>query len=98
MIDIKKLQTQIYQNKISKGFNTTNIPIEFCLIHGEMAEFFEAWKKEKDNMGEEFADVIIYLLGLAEILGIDTEKEVMNKININEQRIYKKVNNHLERE
>jgi NTP pyrophosphatase (non-canonical NTP hydrolase) len=82
---------------MNKGFNTTNIPVEFCLIHGELAELFEAWKKEKGNIGEELADVLIYLLGLAEILGIDAEKEVMNKVKINEGRVYKQVNNHIER-
>ena len=31
MVDLKELQTQVYQNKIAHGFNTTNIEFEFCL-------------------------------------------------------------------
>ena len=32
MIDLEKLQKEIYQNKVNKGFNTTDINKEFCLI------------------------------------------------------------------
>lgn len=76
MTDLKKLQEEIYQNKVDKGFNVTDINKEFCLTYGEMAEAYEAWRKNKNDLGEELADVAIYLLGLAEILGIDLEKEI----------------------
>ena len=76
MIDIKQLQKNIYQNKLDKGFNVTDINKEFCLIYGEVAEAYEAWRKKKDDVGEEIADIVIYLLGLCEILGIDFEKEI----------------------
>jgi len=33
-----------------------------------LSEAYEAYYKKKDNLGEEMADVIIYLLGIAEIL------------------------------
>ena len=75
MIDLKNLQKEIYQNKVDKGFNVTDINKEFCLTYGEVAEAYEAWRKKKDDLGEELADVAIYLLGLSEILGIDLEKE-----------------------
>ena len=76
MLDIKQLQKDIYQNKLDKGFNVTDINKEFCLIYGEVAEAYEAWRKKKDDVGEEIADIVIYLLGLCEILGIDFEKEI----------------------
>jgi len=47
-----------------KGFNTTDIPLEFCLLQGEIAEAFDAWRKGRADVGEELADVAIYLLGL----------------------------------
>ena len=31
MTDLKKLQKEIYQNKVNKGFNITDINKEFCL-------------------------------------------------------------------
>ena len=89
MIDLKKLQKDVYQNKLDKGFNVTDINKEFCLIYGEVAEAYEAWRKKKDDVGEEIADVMIYLLGLSEILNIDLEKELINKINKNKRREYK---------
>ena len=36
MIDLEKLQKEIYQNKVNKGFNTTDINKEFCLTYGEL--------------------------------------------------------------
>lgn len=39
-------------------------------------------------MGEELADVAIYLLGLAEILSIDLDGEIQKKMKINQARRY----------
>lgn len=90
MVDLKELQARVYQNKIAHGFNVENIELEFCLAYGEMAEAYQAYRRHKDDLGEELADVAIYLLGLAEILGIDLEKEILAKIEKNSKRIYKK--------
>lgn len=89
MVDLKSLQKDIYQNKIDKGFNVTDINKEFCLIYGEVAEAYEAWRKKKDDFGEELADVVIYILGLAEISGIDLEDEILRKVNKNKYREYR---------
>ncbi len=90
MVDLDELQKQIYQNKINKGFNTTDINKEFCYMYGEVGEAYEAYVKsyDKKELGKEFADIAIYLLGLCEILGFSLEKEILNKIEINEKRIY----------
>ena len=90
MVDLKKLQKEVYQNKVNHGFNVTDISMEFCLANGELGEAYIAWLKKKDDLGEELADVVIYLLGIAEILGIDLENEVINKIEKNKKRVYKK--------
>ena len=55
----------------------------------EMAEAYEAWCKKKDDVGEEIADVMIYLLGLSEILNIDIETELLKKINKNNEKAKK---------
>lgn len=91
MADLKELQAQIYQNKVNHGFNVENIEMEFCLAYGEMAEAYEAYRKHKSDLGEELADVAIYLLGLSEILGINLEQEILQKIEKNRRRIYKQV-------
>ena len=92
MIDLKKIQKEVYQNKLDKGFNVTDINKEFCLIYGEVSEAYEAWRKKKEDLGEEIADVMIYLLELSEILNIDIETELINKINKNKHREYKIIN------
>ena len=91
-MDLKKLQKEIYQNKLDKGFNTTDVNKEFCLLYGEVGEAYDAYRKGKDDLGEELADIAIYLLGLSEILGKDLEEEIKNKVQINKNRKYKDVN------
>lgn len=91
-MNMKKLQKEVIQNKINHGFNTTDLNIEFCLAYGEMGEAYIAWVKQLDNVGEELADVAIYLMGISEILGIDLGKEIENKIEKNKTRVYKKNN------
>lgn len=89
MIDLKQLQKDIYKNKLNKGFNVTDINKEFCLTYGEMAEAYEAWRKKQTDVGEEIADVVIYLLGLSEILNVNLENEILKKVNKNKHRQYK---------
>lgn len=91
MLSTKALQARIYQNKVAQGFNVSNIEKEVCLLHGELAEFYEAYRKRLPTVGEELADVAIYLLGLAEILQIDIGKEIDRKMNINEHRKYAQI-------
>lgn len=91
MVDLEELQKQVYQNKLDKKFNVTDISMEFALTYGELSEAYEAWWKNKGNVGEEIADVMIYLLGLCEILNINLEKELLNKIEINKNRVYKNI-------
>ena len=75
-MDIRSGQKLAWENKVAKGFNMTNIPLEFCLLQGVMAEAFDAWRKGREDVGEELADVAIYLLGLAEMTGIDLQDEI----------------------
>ena len=92
MVDMKKLQKDVYQNKVNHGFNVKDLNMEFCLAYGELGEAYMAWLKSKEDLGEELADVAIYLLGISEILGFDLEKEIVNKMNKNKKRVYKMVN------
>lgn len=85
---MKQMQKAIYQNKLDHGFNVTDVPLEFCLLYEEVGEAFEAWKKKRADLGEELADVAIYLMGLAEICGVDLEDEIRRKMDINRRRRY----------
>jgi len=92
MLNLKQIQKEIIANKLEKGFNTTDIHLEFGLTYGELAEAFEAYTKKLPDLGEELADVAIYLFGLAELLEINLEEEILAKLEKNKKRKYKKVN------
>lgn len=88
-MSMKEIQTAILANKVRKGFNTTNIEQEFCYLYGEVGEAYEAYYKQKPTFPEELADVAIFLLGIAEIKGIDLEEEIRKKVAKNKGREYK---------
>lgn len=90
-MELKKLQKDIWQNKLNKGFNTTDVNKEFCLLYGEVSEAYDAWKKKKDDLNEELADIAIYLMGLSEMLGFDLADEIEKKVSKNEKRVYKNI-------
>lgn len=90
-MDLKEIQKEIWQNKLDKGFNTTNVDKEFCLLYGEVGEAYEAYRKKKDDLGEELADIAIYLMGLSEMLGFNLKDEILNKMAKNKKRVYKKI-------
>lgn len=92
-LDIRAAQRLAWQNKIDKGFSTTDVPLEFCLLQGEMAEAFDAWRKGGPGVAGELADVAIYLLGLAEMLGVDLQDAVGAKLAANAVRTYEPLPN-----
>ncbi len=90
IIDTKKLQKEVLDNKRRHNFNTTDIKFELLLLYGEVNELFKGWlKQDDDNINEELADVGIFLLGVSEMLGSDLGKDIVDKIEINKNRIYK---------
>ncbi|MEK7175738.1 MAG: hypothetical protein AAB693_02980 [Patescibacteria group bacterium] len=91
MLDLNKLQKEVMRNKLEKGFNTTDVALEFCRAHEELSEAFSKFSKGENGVVEEFADVAIFLLGMSEILGFNLEKELIAKINKNKKRKYKKL-------
>ena len=91
-MELKNIQKEVFNNKLEKGFNTTDINKEFCFLYGEVSEAYEAYRKNKPDLGAELADIAIYLLGLSEMLGKDLEKEIIDKMKINKKRKYKNIN------
>ena len=96
-MELSAVQKAVYQNKVDKGFNVTDVNVEFCLLYGEVAEAYEAWKRKQDTVGEELADIAIYLLGLSEILGVDLASEIEKKMKINREREYQVIDGVLHR-
>lgn len=92
MIDLKEVQDRAWANKLAKGFNTTSAETEFVYTYAELAEAFEAYRKSRGNVGEELADVILFVLSLARITGVpDIEAEILRKLDENEGREYRRV-------
>lgn len=87
-VDIRSAQKLTWENKVAKGFNTSEIPLEFCLMQGEITEAFDAWRRQRDDLDEELADVALFLLSLAEMTGVDLQAAVENKISKNAARVY----------
>jgi NTP pyrophosphatase (non-canonical NTP hydrolase) len=68
-------------------------PKRIALLQGEVAEAFDAWRKERGTVGEELADVALYLFSLAEMTGVDLQAEVEAKIEKNAARVYSRLPN-----
>jgi len=72
--------------------NPKDLAISLVLEAGELLENFQ-WKsseqavrEKRDDIEEEMADVLMYLLLLANELGIDLEKAVIDKIAKNVEK------------
>jgi NTP pyrophosphatase (non-canonical NTP hydrolase) len=88
-IDLKELQKEVMRNRKEKGFSN-DIPSDFCRAYEELSEAFSKYNKGQNGVAEEFADVIIFLLGMSYNLGFDLEKELIAKIKKNKKRKYRK--------
>ncbi|MFE9424305.1 MazG-like family protein [Kitasatospora sp. NPDC006697] len=85
---IADAQKLAWENKTLKGFNQTDVPLEFGLLSAEVGEAFTAWRKGLPDLGEELADVFLYLTALAQMTGVDLDAEVARKIEKNTRRTY----------
>jgi hypothetical protein len=92
-VEIRLAQRLAWANKVEKGFNTTDVPLEFCLLNSEVAEAFNAWRLGRQDVGEELADIAIFLVGLAEMVGTDLQAAVEAKIAVNASRVYRPLGN-----
>jgi len=89
-VDIAEVQRQAWQNKLAKGFSTADVALEFGLLTAEVSEAFTAWRRRQTDLGEELADVVIYVTCLAEMTGVDLSAEVARKLAANAVRQYRR--------
>ena len=89
-MDISDVQGLAWQNKLAKGFNTTDVAIEFGLLTAEVGEAFTAWRRREPGLGAELADVLIYVTCVAQMTGIDLAAEVERKLATNAAREYRR--------
>ncbi|GAB3501163.1 hypothetical protein [Amycolatopsis cihanbeyliensis] len=85
-MELSSLQQLTWDNKVRKGYNTTDVPLEVCMLQVKAAATFTSWRKGQDRLGEELADTVLYVASIAEMLGLDLEHEVTAKIEKNSAR------------
>jgi 8-oxo-dGTP diphosphatase len=96
-MDIKQLTEEMDRFVRSKGWyaedtkrpqTPRNLSISLAVEAAEILEHFQ-WREEvrdRAELGSELADVALYLLQLASVTGIDLEKAILDKIEINRTR------------
>ncbi len=96
MIDLRKLQQEIYRNKVRRGFNVTDVGKEVVLMVEELGELARAYKESdkrpapkishREEMADALGDLMIYCLGLCEMLEVDSESLLQQIVARNESR------------
>jgi NTP pyrophosphatase (non-canonical NTP hydrolase) len=96
-MDIKQLTDEMNRFVRSKGWyeensqrpqTPRNLAISLALEAAEILEHFQ-WRdeiKDREELASELADVALYLLELASVTGIDLEKAVLDKLEVNKTR------------
>ena len=95
------VQREIYDNSVEHGFWTgegnQNIPTKLCLIHSEVSEALECYRKNNppsekcpghSHLGEELADTVIRIMDLCEHLGVNLGQAILDKHKYNKMRSY----------
>jgi DNA phosphorothioation-dependent restriction protein DptG len=92
---IQKTLDKFSRKRNWKQFHTPkNLSMALSVEVSELIEIFQ-WsnsggleeikdKKIRKNIEEEIADIFVYLLRLCDVINIDIEKAIKNKIDINE--------------
>ena len=96
-MDIKQLTDEMNRFVRSKGWyeanskrpqTPRNLAISLALEAAEILEHFQ-WRdeiKDREELASELADVALYLLELASVTGIDLEKAMLDKLEVNMTR------------
>ena len=98
-MDIQELTQAMHRFVDSRGWyqpdsprpqTLRNLAISLNLEAGEVLEHFQ-WNddlKDPQGLADELADVGLYLLQLASLSGVDLEKAIMHKLEINYTRTW----------
>ena len=96
-MDIKELTEKMNHLVRSKGWyeaeskrpqTPRNLAISLAVEAAEILEHYQFWEnaRNQDELAGELADVALYLLQLASVTGIDLEKAILDKIEVNKTR------------
>lgn len=93
-LSLEKLTAMVMAVARDKKFGVkpdqVNTLEKFALIHSEISEAMEAYRRKnldgKDGLAEELADAVIRILHLAGIYKINLAKEILKKLETNKNR------------
>lgn len=96
---LKDLQEYVKQLEVDRNFDKEDILAKCLLLGEEVGELFKAIRKESKvskidhnsvfgSVGEELADIIIYLCAIANRFDIDLEQAFRKKEELNKKRTW----------
>ena len=91
-MNIKEMSEEVHRNAVDHGWweGVRPIPELLCLVHSEVSEALEAYRKgDTKNFAEELADIVIRVMDMAQGFDIDLEREIIRKHEINKSREYR---------
>ena len=91
-MNIQEMAIEIHNNAVQKGWWETKRPIPelLCLVHSEVSEALEAYRnRDKDNLREELADIVIRVFDMAIGHDIDIQEAILEKHKRNLGRPYR---------
>ena len=69
-MELQNYQEAIYNNKLRRNFNTTDVGKEIILMTEELGEFCDAYlEADKEEIIDAFGDIMVYGLGLTAMFG-----------------------------
>ncbi|MEK6874367.1 MAG: hypothetical protein AABX52_01305 [Nanoarchaeota archaeon] len=78
-MSLYNLQQKIYENKIDRNFNTTDVGKEIILMTEENGELCDAFiKNDKAEIIDAIGDIMVYGLGLSAIFELNAD-DIINK-------------------
>jgi len=86
-MDIRSAQKIAWATRLAKGIHTNDVSLGFGMLSGEVAKASDAWSKGRREMAEGLADIAIFLLGLAEMVGTDLQEVVATKLALSKPRV-----------
>jgi len=97
---LSDFQQYVRELEQERGFTDQTV-LQRCLVLGEeVGELFKAVRKKENvkvdhnstfgSIDEELADVLIFILSIANMYGIDLEQAFRDKEEINKKRAWKK--------
>jgi|GEM_PF-1951930 len=97
-MNLNEIQKEIWENKVNRKFNTTDIGKEIILLTEELGELAKAYKhsnqlpadeiNNKDEIIDAIGDIMVYCIGLCEMMQVKSEEVLDNIIENNRTRTH----------